>query len=269
LYAVLAVVKKDWLHFLRYPLNALFATIQPLMWLTPIYFLSKSFSTADGNVGFAAYAGTSDYMSFVLLGAILSNYVSAVLWGMGYALKNEMDSGVLESNWLTPMSRPLMLIGRTLASIAITTLNSALMLLLGWLLFGFRVSGNLLIAALAALPMLIALYGFGFAFAAVVLLIREPNTLIDMSDYAISMLAGRQFPVQVLPKVLLPVSLAIPLTYGFDAVRGYLLNTETLLPIGYEIAILIAFMGVMAPVGYVVFKAVERHCRRLGTLGMH
>ena len=111
--AVLAVVKKDWLHFVRYPLNALFSTIQPLMWLTPIYFLGKSFATADGNAGFAAYAGTSDYMSFVLVGAILSNYVSAVLWGMGYALKNEMDSGMLESNWLTPMSRPLMLVGRT------------------------------------------------------------------------------------------------------------------------------------------------------------
>jgi len=145
----------------------------------------------------------------------------------------------------------------------------ALWLLLGWLLFGFRISGSLVIAVLAALPMLVALYGFGFAFAALVLLIREPNTLIDMSDYTLSMLSGRQFPVQVLPKFLLPVALAIPLTYGFDAIRGYLLDTQTLLPIGYEVAILVVFMGVMAPAGYVVFKAVERRCKQLGTLGMH
>jgi len=188
---------------------------------------------------------------------------------MGYSLKSEMDSGVLESNWITPMPRPLLLVGRTLASLGITTLNSLGVLLLGWLVFGFRVTGNLLAAVSAALPMLVALYGFGFAFAALVMLIREPNTLIDVSDFLIAGLSGRQSPVQVLPKFLLPVSLAIPLTYGYDAVRGYLLRTKTILPIRYEVAILVVSMGVMVPLGHVVFKLVERRCKQLGTLGLH
>src|SRR4051812_25959713 len=93
--ATLAIAKKDWLHFYRYPLNAIFRVIEPVMWLTPIYFLGKSFATG-GNSGFAAYTGTGDYMSFILLGSIITSYVSAVFWGMGYSLKNEMDSGVLE-----------------------------------------------------------------------------------------------------------------------------------------------------------------------------
>ena len=38
---------------------------------------------------------------------------------------------------------------------------------------------NLLSAIGVLVPMLVALYGFGFAFAALVLLIREPNALID------------------------------------------------------------------------------------------
>ena len=77
---------------------------------------------------------------------------------------------------------------------------------------------------MALVPMLVALYGFGFAFAAIVLLLKEANTLIDTSNYMISMLSGSQFPVSVLPRFLLPLSLAIPLTYGFDAVRGHLLE---------------------------------------------
>ena len=208
-------------------------------------------------------------MSFILLGAILSNYISAVFWGMGYSLKSEMDSGVLESNWMTPMSRPLLLVGRTLASLATTTVTGAGVLLLGWLFFGFHVTGNLLSAVAAVVPMLIALYGFGFAFAALVLLIREPNTLIDISDFVVGLLAGRQFPVNVLPRFLLPISLAIPLTYGFDVVRGYLLDAKTIMPLRYEIVILVVFMGIMVPVGYAVFKVVERRCRALGTLGLH
>ncbi len=267
--AVLAIAKKNWLHFLRYPLNAIFQIVQPLMWLTPVYFLGRSFATSQGNVGFAAYTGISDYMAFIIVGSILSSYISAVFWGMGLALKTEMDSGVLESNWMTPVPRPLLLVGQTITNLGITTLNCILVFVLAWLLFGFSISGNFLAAALTLIPMLVALYGFGFAFAALVLLIRESNTLIDVSDFVISTFSGSRFPVTVLPRFLLPISLAIPLTYGLDAVRGFLLNGTTLLPIGTELIILCVFMLVMLPLGYGVFKLVERRCRVQGTLGMH
>jgi ABC-2 type transport system permease protein len=267
--AVLAIAKKDAIHFFRYPLNALFRVIEPVAWLTPVYFLGRSFAGPGGNSGFAAYTGTADYMSFVLVGTVLASYIASVFWGMGFALKTEMDSGVLESNWLTPVPRPLMLVGQTLASLAITTVNNAAMLLLAWLLFGFQISGNLMAAALTLVPMLVALYGFGFAFAALVLLMKEANTLVDVSNFLISLLSGSQFPVSVLPRLLLPLSLAIPLTYGFDSVRGYLLGTTTLLPLQYELAILVLFMCVMVPLGFLIFKRVERHCRTLGTLSQH
>jgi ABC-2 type transport system permease protein len=267
--AVLAIAKKDWLHFFRYPLNAFFQMVEPIVWLTPVYFLGKSFETSGGNLGFAGYAGTTDYISFILVGTVLSRYIASVFWGMGFSLKNEMDSGVLESNWMTPLPRSLFLVGQTLASLAITTCLSIGVLLLAWLLFGFRISGSLLPAIAVLLPMLVALYGFGFAFAGLVLLMREANTLVDVSNYLVSLFSGSQFPVTVLPRSLLPVALALPLTYGFDAIRGYLLRTTTLIPIGYEIAILLAFMGTMVPLGYAVFKRVERRCRVLGTLGAH
>ena len=267
--AVLAITKKDWLHFFRYPLNALFRIIEPIAWLTPVYFLGRSFAGSGGSAGFAAYTGPGDYMSFILVGTVLANFIAAVFWGMGYALKSEMDSGVLETNWMAPVPRLLFLAGQTLASLAITTVNSLGMLALAWLLFGFQVSGSLLSAALALVPMLVALYGFGFAFAAIVLLLKEANTLIDVSNYLISMLSGSQFPVNVLPRFLLPLSLAIPLTYGFDAVRGNLLGTQTLLPIDQELGVLALFMIITVPLGYLIFKRIERHCKQLGTLSMH
>lgn len=267
--AALAIAKKDWIVFFRYPMNALFRVIEPLAWLTPVYFLGKSFAGPAGNAGFAAYTGTADYMSFILIGAVLANYISAVFWGMGYALKTEMDSGVLESNWLAPIPRALLLVGQTLASLTITTLNSAGMLLLAWLLFGFRVSGNLLAAGLTLAPMLVALYGFGFAFAALVLLMRDANTLVDVSSFVVSTLAGSQFPVQVLPRLLLPLALALPLTYGFDAVRALLLGARPLLAVRYEIVILLGFMALMTPLGYLIFMRVERRVRTRGTLNMH
>ena len=267
--ALYVIALKDWKVFWRYPLNAFSHIFQPIIWLTPVYFMGKAFSVNGQALGFEAYSGTSDYMSFILLGTVLTNFILTVFWGMGYALKNDMDAGVLESNWLTPVPRLLILVGRTLSSLLVTTITSAIMLLIAGALFGFRPTGNTLAAFLTAIPMLIGLYGFGFAFAAVVLLMREANTLVDVSSFLVQGFSGTNFPVKSLPTWLIPIALILPLTYGLDAVRGLLLQSETLLPIRLEIGILILFMFVMLWFGAWVFNRVERRVRTLGTLGQH
>ena len=263
------IARKDWKVFWRYPLNAVSNIFQPIIWITPVYFMGKAFSVNGQALGFEAYSGTGDYMSFILLGTVLSNFILTVFWGMGYALKNDMDAGVLESNWLTPVPRLLMLIGRTLASLLTTAITSAIMLLVAGLLFGFRPTGNTLAAFLTALPMLIGLYGFGFAFAGIVLLMREANTMVDVGSFLVQGFSGTNFPVQSLPSWLIPVALALPLTYGLDAVRGFLLKTQTILPIPMEIALLVVSMFLMLWFGAWVFQRVERRVRTLGTIGQH
>jgi len=267
--ALYVIALKDWKVFWRYPLNAVSNIFQPIIWITPVYFMGKAFSTNGQALGFAAYSGTSDYMSFILLGTVLTNFILTVFWSMGYALKNDMDAGVLESNWLTPVPRLLILVGRTLSSLLVTIITSAIMLIIAAALFGFKPTGNALAAFLTAIPMLIGLYGFGFAFAAVVLLIREANTLVDVSSFLIQGLSGTNFPVNSLPNWLIPIALILPLTYGLDAVRGILLKSATLLPLPAEITILILFMFGMVWFGAWVFNRVERRVRTLGTLGQH
>lgn len=267
--ALFVIARKDWKVFWRYPLNAVSNVFQPIIWITPVYFMGKAFSTNGQASGFAAYSGSGDYMSYILLGTVLTNFIMTVFWGMGYALKNDMDSGVLESNWLTPVSRLLIIVGRTLTSILTTTITSAVMLILAGLLFGFKPTGNTFAAILTAIPMLVGLYGFGFAFAAIVLLMREANTMVDVGSFLVQGFSGTNFPVQSLPYWLIPVSLMLPLTYGLDAVRGFLLKTNTLLPIPAEIAILVLSMFVMLWVGAQIFYRVERRVRTLGTLGQH
>jgi ABC-2 type transport system permease protein len=152
---------------------------------------------------------------------------------------------VMESNWLTPISRLLILVGRSFTNLIVTFATSLMMLLLAALVFGFHASGNVIMAFLPVLPMLVGLYGFGFAFAALVLLVREANTMVDMSSFLVQLFSGSNFPVNSLPRWLLPISLALPLTYGLDAVRGFLLKTNTILPIHWELALLVVFMVVM------------------------
>jgi len=267
--ALFVIARKDWKVFWRYPLNAVSGIFQPIIWITPIYFMGKAFSVNGQASGFAAYSGSGDYMSYILIGTVLSNFILTVFWGMGLALKEDMDAGVLESNWLTPVSRLLILVGRTLTSLLTTTIISIVMLVVAGALFGFKPTGSTFAAILTALPMLLGLYGFGFAFAAVVLLMRDANTLIDVGSFLVQGFSGTSFPVKSLPYWLIPISLMLPLTYGLDAVRGFLLKTNTLLPINMEIIILVVFMFVMLWIGARVFYRVERRVRSLGTLGQH
>ena len=98
---------------------------------------------------------------------------------------------------------------------------------------------------------------------------REANALVDTGSWIIQVFSGADFPVTILPKWLLPISLLIPLTYGLDAARGLLLKTNTLLSIGVEVILLIVFMFVMLGLGSWIFYRVERKVRMLGTLGQH
>lgn len=77
-----AVIRKDWKQYWRYPLNAISTMLQPLIWIAPVYFMGQAFSVNGQARGFAQYSGTTDFMSFVLLGTVLENFINAVFWGM-------------------------------------------------------------------------------------------------------------------------------------------------------------------------------------------
>src|SRR5512143_1395531 len=66
--ALYAVAAKDWRQYWRYPLNAVSSVLQPLIWLTPVYFMGLAFSVNGKALGFAGYTGTTDYISFILIG---------------------------------------------------------------------------------------------------------------------------------------------------------------------------------------------------------
>ncbi|HET6781924.1 MAG TPA: ABC transporter permease [bacterium] len=266
---LIAVARKDLALIRRYPLNLAARIVEPIGWLVPVYFLGRTFAR-DGQVpGFAAWTGTTDFMAFIVAGWVLSGYVSAVTWGMGFALKNEMDSGVLESNWISPQPPVLLLAGRTIASVLATTVTSLGFGALAVLVFDISLRAQVLPALAIVAPVVIGLYGFGFIVAGAVLRMRDANTLIDTGNFILGILSGRDYPVRVLPRPLLLISLLLPLTYGYDALRAVIVGTRTLLPLPVEIGVMIVFMVVMVVLGTKTFARLERRCRLEGTLSQH
>jgi len=264
-----AAARKEFLVFIRYPANAILSLIQPIMWLAPLYFMGKAFSVGGQAVGFQGFAGTSDYFSFVMVGAFMSSYISVAFWGMAYSIEEDMALGVLEPNWVTPANRVSMLLGRSFMYALLTTAQSLGVLLIGALLFDVTLGGDIIAAVLIIVPMFIGLLGLGIGLAGVVLAIRRAQTAIDISSWVMSQLSGMQFPVSILPKPLMAIALTLPTTYGYDAVRSVVLGTDSLLPMRQEITILLASAAAMCIIGRAVFYGFDRRCQRLGGIGGH
>lgn len=267
--AIGAIFKKDMKIFFSYRVNAIFSILEPIIWVAPVYFLSKSFQVNGKNIGFAQYTGTTDYMAFLVMGIIVASFVSTVLWSMGFSLKNEMDVGVIESNWLTPIPLWVQLVGRSIFSLVSTTISTLMVVFLIWLLFGFSISGSMLSSIATLIPLLIGLYGLGFGITGLVLITNNANNIIDITNATLNVICGAEFPITVLPKGIMAISLAIPLTYGYDSIRGILLGTKTLLPIHIEQLILVVVMGISIFLGLIILNKVEKYCKAIGNIGFH
>ncbi|HET8679320.1 MAG TPA: ABC transporter permease [bacterium] len=267
--ALWAATVKSLRIYSRYRLNAVMQMFNALIWLPPFYFLGKAFADGGKLPGLAAYTGTHDYATFLVVGWVLAGFVYGAFWGIGFSLWLEMAEGTLEPVWLTPTPPWVVLLGESMRTFVTTALASAVLVVVAWGALGVRFSVDAVRAALVLLPALIALYGLGFAVAGLVLLAKDPGNLIDMVSYSTCLLSGDRFPVAALPKPLFVLALAIPLTYAFDGIRHVLLGTTSIVPFWAEVGILVAFMVVMIALGYASFRLADRRVRRLGTLSQH
>lgn len=264
-----AVIKKEWVVFLRYPMNAVMSVVQPLMWLVPVYFMGLSFSSGGVAAGFRSATGTANFLAYLLLGGLAVSYLQSVLWGVGWSLKNEMDQGTLEGLWLTPNSRVLLLVGRSAVSILLTTLETVGIVLAARLVFGPEVLALVGPALLLLVPMVVALYGFGIAFAGLVLMMREANFLTDAGGFVVQLLSGAATPLQSLPKALFVLGLALPVTYTLDALRVFILGTDPVIAVPISLAVTLASAVAFPILGSAVFRRIEARVRAWGTLAMH
>lgn len=266
---VAAVVAKEWRVFWRYPMNAAMSLLMPLTWLAPVYFMGQTFAVNGEALGFRAATGTGDFVAFMVLGGVVGSYVRAVFWGIGFALKEEMEQGTLESLWLTPNSRLVLLVGRSTVSVLITSLNTVGVMLAVYFLFGFEVAGNVGTALLILVPLIIGLYGFGIAYAGVVLVARDAHTLTDLGSFLVDVVSGTNYPLSALPRALMILGLTLPITYGIDAFRALLLGTAPLVPVPVSVAVVLVSAVVFWLLGHRVFSRIDARVRVMGTLGTH
>jgi len=209
-----------------------------------LYFLYLPFGTKTVNLELNASSFTLDLAGFTLIGQLLYSFFTMMLLA-GVAFDSERWQGTLESVLLSPANRIAVLLGMAVAN----TLNYM------WLLMGVMLSWvaflnvNVFITDFLALFASIllsylSLVALGMCLEAFCIHSRRAHMYANMLQEPIMFLSGLIFPLQSMPKALIPISYLLPLTFGLISVRLTLLGGASIFDVAVPLVIL-AFMVVV------------------------
>jgi ABC-2 type transport system permease protein len=256
--------------YFSYPIIVVFWAIFPVLWVFPFLFQGKALVGSTSSSAFQQLTGSGNYMAFILIGAMVSNFVFSGLWGVGNSLREETYWGTMEYIIASPTHPLIILIGKTLAEAAVTTgivvLQAAVISLLP---FGisFTVAKVLPVLLLVVLLM-VGFYGFAIAFAGFTLLIKEVHGWVHTLEWVFFLFSPIRYPVQV-NLITEFVSKLIPLTWALVAIRGIIMLNRRDVGLWRIAGILLGMDAVLLLGGYFTFVALEHKTRRDGTVGMH
>jgi ABC-2 type transport system permease protein len=268
--AAWAIARKELQVMLRYRLNAINQVVQPIYQvLIPGILLGATFAVGGEALGLAESTGTSDVAGYLFLGMLALTVASAGFWGVGYSIKVELDAGTLEPAWLTPTRRETFIVGRTVSGIIVAAVTTAILVVVGIVLFGAQIAPQLAIAIPILALTSVGVLGIGYLVGAIVLRMRDANFFVDAADFVFVTLSGAAFPIIVLPDLVRWAAYLLPTTHALDLVRVSALGTRPLLPAAVEWVMLVVTSVAFLLVGRRAWLATEHLMRVRGTLGQH
>jgi len=248
-------------------LFAIYAVARPLA--NGLIIVAMYWAVRGRNTHAALFAG------FFVANAF-HTFVNTVLVDMGWIVFGEREEyETLKFLVASPVGMRTYLTGRSVVKFARATLSAGLLFALGWFVLGVRWNwaaarwGPLLLSVALGLA---ATLCAGLLVAGLCLVLtRAAITVLDGVALGLYLLCGVIFPVDLLPRVLQWVSLVLPFTWWYEAIRRFLLGhgasawfgrlSDTQLLAGLAVTTAVTCAGSL--LGY---TALERAARRLGRL---
>lgn len=249
---------------LRYKGAIVFDMILPVILAALPILLGVAIAGEAAAQNFENATGTENYKLYMLIGASTFIVVTLMLWLVGYWIRREMETGTLESVYASPAKRVEVLSGVTLYALIRSLMAFAFAMVVGSLIFQVDLfQGGLALALVFVVIGIIPLWGISFAFGALILKVKEADSLIQVMQWVVAFFMGIFFPITVFPPFLRFVALSFPPTWMTNGVRASLLDVAYFFGTWYfDLAILVAFAAVLPLVGYTVFLRTESRIKK-------
>jgi ABC-type multidrug transport system permease subunit len=179
------------------------------------------------------------YVDFLIPGLIAMNLMGTSMWGVGYNLVLARKRRLLRRYAVTPMRRSHFLLSYFVSRSLFLVVELTVLIAFGWLTFGTRVQGSLLLVPV------VALLGAS-AFAAISLIIgarvdntESANGWMNFVQLPMWVLSGAFFSYERFPEVLHEPIRLLPLTALCDALRVVYAGEASLRSLGHEVVVLV------------------------------
>ncbi len=232
-----------------------------------ITFIAKASPEITGMTFTAAEV--SNFILYLLVGALVWNYISVVFGAISETITWERWEGTIEYTFMAPISRLTHLLGTTIFAIVYGVIHTAVILTV--VSFFFEVSlaqANWLSAFLLLVFGSFSFVGVGILAAVLPLLFPERGAqMTNVINALILLFSGVYYPITVLPGWMQAISKISPAYYVLDGTRQALLANATIWEIGRPYLLPLLLIGIiMVPFGLWVFVSIERFAKRTGRL---
>jgi ABC-2 type transport system permease protein len=223
------------------------------------------------GAGVEAAGGSVDtrfYMTYLLIGALLWNYLSMLFDVLSETVSWERWEGTIEYTFMSPSSRVTHLLGMGFYAVVYGILQTAITLGVCYLFFDLDLSGANYWGALLILAVCsISLVGFGVVAAVLPLLSPEKGQQVSYIVSSVLLLvSGVYYEVDVLPGWMQAIATVSPVTYALQGSRAALQEGAGVAELWGSIWPLLIMGVVFVPLGLYVFHLGEHYAKKTGKL---
>jgi ABC-2 type transport system permease protein len=226
-------------------------------------FLGINFMMGNGQINSAIMAST-------LLGYLIWFYAVTAIENMSWNLRDEMQCGQLEQLYMSPAPAQVLILGRSVSTLLVTTVMVLIMALAMIVIFGVYMPMRA-----AGLPVfvltLIGLYGFGYVLGGATLIFKQTGPLTNLLTNALLFTNGAILPVDRLPGWLQTFAKLLPSTQGIIVLRNVILNGQSLGAAWTDgsLSLLVIHSALFFIAGWLIYRWCEGIAKRRGSLGQY
>jgi ABC-2 type transport system permease protein len=259
---VRAFVVRDFRLTFSYRLEFFLRILSILITVTSFYFVSQTF---DGQVSRAFPQWHDPLVAWITGFAVLSYFMTGFS-SLANAIREEQKQGTLESVLMTPISIPTVIVASSAWDLVLATFTSSLYFIFGWLFFGARYQGSLLLAVLFLCLTTLVLACIGILSASFAMVFKRGDPFAVLLGTGSALFSGVLFPTQLLGKEFGVISKIFPTTYGLDGIRRVLVDGQTITQVTGPLTALLLFLAVLLPFSLWVFAQAVKRAKREGSL---
>lgn len=129
------------------------------------------------------------------------------------------ENKILRGLSITPLPRGVLLVSELLLRLLVALVQATLIILIGKIVFGITIVGNLLVVAGVVVFGALVFISMGYLLISFAKSIDSGNGIIQAVQFPLMFLSGIFFPVEILPDYIQPIVRVLPLTYLGDILR--------------------------------------------------